>query len=112
MSLQIDLYPETAALFIPCKSVELPIIKLNCQICKISHFKFRKCFGASLFYMRVSLKNTIRTLPNTYNFSLLIHKNERQLRKAKRETGNQVSRLSVTIISPCAEPLMSNTPPR
>lgn len=49
MRLQIDLYPETAALFIPCKSVELPIIKLNCQICKISHFKFRKCFGASLF---------------------------------------------------------------
>ena len=38
MRLQIDLYPETAALFIPCKSVELPIIKLNCKICKISHF--------------------------------------------------------------------------
>lgn len=49
MRLQIDLYPETAALFIPCKSVELPIIKLNCQICKISHFKFRKCFGDNLF---------------------------------------------------------------
>ena len=32
--------------------------------------------------------------------------------RTKERQENQVSRLSVTIISPCAGPLMSNTPPR
>ena len=88
MSLQIDLYPETAALFIPCKSVELPIIKLNCQICKISHFKFRKCFGASLFlYARLPEEYYTYFTEYLQFFTPYPKKLRTQSGKAKRETG-------------------------